>query len=184
MASEDGYQVQGGRGWSPGDTCGAPLGGIQHYRHVLCNGHRSPIRMVTLFSFREHVCREKNLTKRPRLAAAWAFSWVGSHRALGRYAWVGSHRENALRASWVGSHRALGRSSSHRADKVPVGSLRGLMAWGCTGLTDGTLKYPFDVDEAIMELAEHATMIMIFLDPIGKALVSRSVSARSCQPVL
>ena len=41
------------------------------------------------------------------------------------------------------------------------------------GLTDGTLKYPFDVDEVICELAEHATMIMVFLDPIGKALVSR-----------
>ena len=41
------------------------------------------------------------------------------------------------------------------------------------GLTDGTLKYPFDVDQVIYELAEHATMIMVFLDPIGKALVSR-----------
>jgi hypothetical protein len=28
-----------------------------------------------------------------------------------------------------------------------------------------------------MELAEHATMVMIFLDPIGKALVSRSGSS-------
>eukprot|EP00285_Hemiselmis_virescens_P016462 CAMPEP_0173392700 /NCGR_PEP_ID=MMETSP1356-20130122/20793_1 /TAXON_ID=77927 ORGANISM="Hemiselmis virescens, Strain PCC157" /NCGR_SAMPLE_ID=MMETSP1356 /ASSEMBLY_ACC=CAM_ASM_000847 /LENGTH=478 /DNA_ID=CAMNT_0014350571 /DNA_START=41 /DNA_END=1477 /DNA_ORIENTATION=+ len=44
------------------------------------------------------------------------------------------------------------------------------------GLTDGTLKYPFDVDAAIMELAEHATMIMVFLDPIGKALVSRCMN--------
>ena len=43
------------------------------------------------------------------------------------------------------------------------------------GLTDGTLKYPFDVDNVIYELAEHATMIMVFLDPIGKALVSRCV---------
>mmetsp|Transcript_24453 Transcript_24453/g.38459 ORF Transcript_24453/g.38459 Transcript_24453/m.38459 type:complete len:466 (+) Transcript_24453:35-1432(+) len=44
------------------------------------------------------------------------------------------------------------------------------------GLTDGTLKYPFDVDQAIYELAEHATMIMVFLDPIGKALVSRCMN--------
>lgn len=44
------------------------------------------------------------------------------------------------------------------------------------GLTDGTLKYPFDVDKVIYELAEHATMIMVFLDPIGKALVSRYAS--------
>jgi len=44
------------------------------------------------------------------------------------------------------------------------------------GLTDGTLKYPFDVDEVICELAEHATMIMVFLDPIGKALVSRCMN--------
>ena len=43
------------------------------------------------------------------------------------------------------------------------------------GLTDGTLKYPFDVDQVIYELAEHATMVMVFLDPIGKALVSRCV---------
>ena len=28
------------------------------------------------------------------------------------------------------------------------------------GLTDGTLKYPFDVDNVIYELAEHATMII------------------------
>eukprot|EP00286_Rhodomonas_abbreviata_P016766 CAMPEP_0181316128 /NCGR_PEP_ID=MMETSP1101-20121128/15731_1 /TAXON_ID=46948 /ORGANISM="Rhodomonas abbreviata, Strain Caron Lab Isolate" /LENGTH=472 /DNA_ID=CAMNT_0023423357 /DNA_START=82 /DNA_END=1500 /DNA_ORIENTATION=+ len=44
------------------------------------------------------------------------------------------------------------------------------------GLTDGTLKYPFDVDRVIYELAEHATMIMVFLDPIGKALVSRCMN--------
>lgn len=44
------------------------------------------------------------------------------------------------------------------------------------GLTDGTLKYPFDVDEVIYELANHATMIMVFLDPIGKALVSRCMN--------
>jgi len=44
------------------------------------------------------------------------------------------------------------------------------------GLTDGTLKYPFDVDNVIYELAEHATMIMVFLDPIGKALVSRCMN--------
>jgi GTPase SAR1 family protein len=44
------------------------------------------------------------------------------------------------------------------------------------GLTDGTLKYPFDVDQVIYELAEHATMIMVFLDPIGKALVSRCMN--------
>ena len=48
------------------------------------------------------------------------------------------------------------------------------------GLTDGTLKYPFDVDNVIYELAEHATMIMVFLDPIGKALVSRCARARAC----
>ncbi|EKX44238.1 hypothetical protein GUITHDRAFT_109697 [Guillardia theta CCMP2712] len=44
------------------------------------------------------------------------------------------------------------------------------------GLTDGTLKYPFDVESVIYELAEHATMIMVFLDPIGKALVSRCMN--------
>jgi hypothetical protein len=55
------------------------------------------------------------------------------------------------------------------------------------GLTDGTLKYPFDVDQVIYELAEHATMVMVFLDPIGKALVSRCVclcalALRACRP--
>eukprot|EP00960_Hanusia_phi_P046247 757718-Hanusia_phi.AAC.5 len=40
----------------------------------------------------------------------------------------------------------------------------------------GTLKYPFDVESVIYELAEHATMIMVFLDPIGKALVSRCMN--------
>ena len=47
---------------------------------------------------------------------------------------------------------------------------------GMLSLTDGTLKYPFDVDEVIYELANHATMIMVFLDPIGKALVSRCMN--------
>lgn len=34
----------------------------------------------------------------------------------------------------------------------------------------------FTVDKVIYELAEHATMIMVFLDPIGKALVSRTMA--------
>mmetsp|Transcript_24839 Transcript_24839/g.59623 ORF Transcript_24839/g.59623 Transcript_24839/m.59623 type:complete len:473 (+) Transcript_24839:80-1498(+) len=43
------------------------------------------------------------------------------------------------------------------------------------GLTDGTLKYPFAVDDAIMEAAEHANVVLVFLDPIGKALVERTM---------
>ncbi|KAJ1493198.1 hypothetical protein T484DRAFT_2799097 [Baffinella frigidus] len=43
------------------------------------------------------------------------------------------------------------------------------------GLVDGTVKYPFDIDEAIERLAEHASIVLVFMDPIGKALVARTM---------
>jgi GTPase Era involved in 16S rRNA processing len=45
------------------------------------------------------------------------------------------------------------------------------------GLVDGTVKYPFDVDAAVDALAEHAAVVLVFLDPIGKALVARTMRA-------
>lgn len=41
------------------------------------------------------------------------------------------------------------------------------------GLVDGNVRYPFDVEAAIEELAVHSEVILIFLDPMGKALVAR-----------
>ena len=45
------------------------------------------------------------------------------------------------------------------------------------GLVDGTVRYPFDVDAAMDELAKEASIILVFLDPMGKALVSRCMNA-------
>lgn len=45
------------------------------------------------------------------------------------------------------------------------------------GLVDGNVRYPFDVDAAMDALAEEASLIIVFLDPIGKALVGRCMAA-------
>lgn len=45
------------------------------------------------------------------------------------------------------------------------------------GLVDGNVRYPFDVDAAIDELAKEASLVIVFLDPIGKALVRRCMKA-------
>jgi GTPase Era involved in 16S rRNA processing len=42
------------------------------------------------------------------------------------------------------------------------------------GLADGNLQYKFDVDEVYMWLARHCDLILVFLDPIGMALCSRT----------
>lgn len=36
------------------------------------------------------------------------------------------------------------------------------------GLVDGEMSYPFDVLKAILWMAEHVDMILIFFDPIGQ----------------
>lgn len=43
------------------------------------------------------------------------------------------------------------------------------------GLVDGDMQYPFDVQEAILWMAEHVDLIMIFLDPIGQATCKRTM---------
>ena len=45
------------------------------------------------------------------------------------------------------------------------------------GLVDGNVRYPFDVDAAMDELAKEVSLILVFVDPIGKALVGRCMKA-------
>ncbi|KAK6311352.1 uncharacterized protein si:ch211-11k18.4 [Coregonus clupeaformis] len=44
------------------------------------------------------------------------------------------------------------------------------------GLVDGDMKYPFDVDQAIMWLGELCDLIMVFFDPMGQALCKRTLN--------
>lgn len=42
------------------------------------------------------------------------------------------------------------------------------------GLTDGNLKYPFDINEVILFLAERVDLIFVFFDPHGQATCDRT----------
>ncbi|CAG0916245.1 unnamed protein product [Notodromas monacha] len=44
------------------------------------------------------------------------------------------------------------------------------------GLVDGDMKYPFDVNEAIIWLGGLADLIFVFFDPIGQALCKRTLN--------
>lgn len=44
------------------------------------------------------------------------------------------------------------------------------------GLVDGDIMYPFDVNDAILEFAEHSDLVFVFMDPMGQALCSRTMS--------
>ncbi|XP_031571903.1 uncharacterized protein LOC116306015 [Actinia tenebrosa] len=44
------------------------------------------------------------------------------------------------------------------------------------GLVDGDMKYPFDVDDAILWLGGLADLIFVFFDPIGQALCKRTLN--------
>lgn len=44
------------------------------------------------------------------------------------------------------------------------------------GLVDGDMSYPFDVNEAILWLAELCDMVFVFFDPIGQALCKRTLN--------
>ncbi|XP_067285010.1 uncharacterized protein si:ch211-11k18.4 [Pseudorasbora parva] len=44
------------------------------------------------------------------------------------------------------------------------------------GLVDGDMKYPFDVDQAILWLGELCDLILVFFDPMGQALCKRTLS--------
>ncbi|XP_046893581.1 uncharacterized protein si:ch211-11k18.4 isoform X1 [Hypomesus transpacificus] len=44
------------------------------------------------------------------------------------------------------------------------------------GLVDGDMKYPFDVDKAIMWLGELCDLILVFFDPMGQALCKRTLN--------
>ncbi|XP_063713858.1 uncharacterized protein LOC134841746 [Symsagittifera roscoffensis] len=44
------------------------------------------------------------------------------------------------------------------------------------GLTDGDMKYGFDVDQAILWLGKIADLIFVFFDPIGQALCKRTLN--------
>ncbi|GAB1602618.1 uncharacterized protein LOC115226123 [Argonauta hians] len=44
------------------------------------------------------------------------------------------------------------------------------------GLVDGDMKYPFDVNEAILWLGDLADLIFVFFDPIGLALCKRTLN--------
>uniref|UniRef100_A0A6T8UFK0 Dynamin N-terminal domain-containing protein n=1 Tax=Chlamydomonas leiostraca TaxID=1034604 RepID=A0A6T8UFK0_9CHLO len=43
------------------------------------------------------------------------------------------------------------------------------------GLVDGDMQYPFDVQEAILWMAEHVDLILVFFDPIGQATCKRTM---------
>eukprot|EP01047_Picozoa_sp_COSAG01_P020719 COSAG01_NODE_1184_length_11346_cov_58.600249_10_plen_291_part_00 len=43
------------------------------------------------------------------------------------------------------------------------------------GLTDGTMEYPYPVAKVIMFFAEHCDLVLVFFDPIGQALVERTM---------
>lgn len=38
------------------------------------------------------------------------------------------------------------------------------------------ISYPFDVNEAIVSMAQHADLVFVFLDPMGQALCSRTMN--------
>jgi hypothetical protein len=44
------------------------------------------------------------------------------------------------------------------------------------GLVDGNVSYPFEVNDAIVDLADYADLIFVFMDPVGQALVSRTMT--------
>ncbi|XP_006005981.1 uncharacterized protein SI:CH211-11K18.4 [Latimeria chalumnae] len=44
------------------------------------------------------------------------------------------------------------------------------------GLVDGDMKYPFNVDEAILWLGELCDLIFVFFDPMGQALCKRTLN--------
>nr|XP_054748090.1 uncharacterized protein LOC129253700 [Lytechinus pictus] len=44
------------------------------------------------------------------------------------------------------------------------------------GLVDGDMKYPFDVEQAILWLGDLADLIFVFFDPIGQALCKRTMN--------
>lgn len=43
------------------------------------------------------------------------------------------------------------------------------------GLVDGDIHYAYDVDGAILWLADHVDLILVFFDPIGQALTARTM---------
>ena len=44
------------------------------------------------------------------------------------------------------------------------------------GLVDGDMKYPFDVNQAILWFGEISDLIFVFFDPIGQALCKRTLN--------
>merc|ERR1719411_1352987 len=44
------------------------------------------------------------------------------------------------------------------------------------GLVDGDMKYPFDVDQAILWLGSVVDLVFVFFDPIGQALCKRTLN--------
>lgn len=44
------------------------------------------------------------------------------------------------------------------------------------GLVDGDILYPFDVNDAIVEFADLSDIVMVFMDPMGQALCSRTMN--------
>ena len=43
------------------------------------------------------------------------------------------------------------------------------------GLVDGDMKYPFDVNDAILWMANMVDLVLVFFDPIGQALCKRTL---------
>ncbi|KAK3553182.1 hypothetical protein QTP86_031758, partial [Hemibagrus guttatus] len=44
------------------------------------------------------------------------------------------------------------------------------------GLVDGDMKYPFDVDQAILQLGDMCDLILVFFAPMGEALCKRTLN--------
>ncbi len=60
---------------------------------------------------------------------------------------------------------------------VDKNSIRSLELIDTPGLVDGNVRYPFDIDKALDEIAKEVSLILVFLDPIGKALCNRCMQA-------
>jgi hypothetical protein len=55
-------------------------------------------------------------------------------------------------------------------------SMRSVDLIDTPGLVDGNVNYPFDVNRIIAEMAEIVDLVLVFLDPIGQALCSRTMN--------
>lgn len=51
------------------------------------------------------------------------------------------------------------------------------------GLVDGDMKYPFDVDRAVIWLGGMADLVFVLFDPLGQALCKRTLNIVGKMPM-